>query len=153
MNGVRAIVLAAGKGTRMKSARPKMLHALCGRPMLWYVLRALHDAAVTALGLPAVLKTAGFGYDGKGQRLLRTAGDVDAAWTELSADTQGEDVDLILEAFVSFESELSVVAARTRNGDFAAYPVVRNEHVNHILPDLKEMAARRLIVREPGNLD
>jgi bifunctional UDP-N-acetylglucosamine pyrophosphorylase/glucosamine-1-phosphate N-acetyltransferase len=49
VNGVRAIVLAAGKGTRMKSARPKMLHALCGRPMLWYVLRALHDAAVTDL--------------------------------------------------------------------------------------------------------
>jgi len=44
---VRAIVLAAGKGTRMKSASPKVLHALCGRPMLWYVLRALLDAAVT----------------------------------------------------------------------------------------------------------
>ncbi len=43
---VRAIVLAAGKGTRMKSATPKVLHALCGRPMLWYVLRALLDANV-----------------------------------------------------------------------------------------------------------
>jgi len=43
---VRAIVLAAGKGTRMKSARPKVLHELCGRPLLWYVLRALHDAGV-----------------------------------------------------------------------------------------------------------
>jgi bifunctional UDP-N-acetylglucosamine pyrophosphorylase/glucosamine-1-phosphate N-acetyltransferase len=43
---VRAIVLAAGKGTRMKSARPKVLHELCGRPMLWHVLRALHDAGV-----------------------------------------------------------------------------------------------------------
>jgi bifunctional UDP-N-acetylglucosamine pyrophosphorylase/glucosamine-1-phosphate N-acetyltransferase len=43
---VRAIVLAAGKGTRMKSARPKVLHELCGRPMLWYVLRALHEAGV-----------------------------------------------------------------------------------------------------------
>src|SRR2546423_9226488 len=42
----RAIILAAGKGTRMKSARPKVLHELCGRPMLWYVLRALHDAGV-----------------------------------------------------------------------------------------------------------
>ena len=44
---VRAIVLAAGKGTRMKSARPKVLHELCGRPMLWYVLRALGDAGVS----------------------------------------------------------------------------------------------------------
>ena len=43
---VRAVVLAAGKGTRMKSARPKVLHELCGRPMLWHVLRALHDAGV-----------------------------------------------------------------------------------------------------------
>jgi bifunctional UDP-N-acetylglucosamine pyrophosphorylase / glucosamine-1-phosphate N-acetyltransferase len=43
---VRAVVLAAGKGTRMKSLRPKVLHALCGRPMLWYVLRALRDAGV-----------------------------------------------------------------------------------------------------------
>ncbi len=43
---VRAIVLAAGKGTRMKSARPKVLHELCGRPMLWHVLRALRDAGV-----------------------------------------------------------------------------------------------------------
>lgn len=43
---VRAVVLAAGKGTRMKSARPKVLHELCGRPMLWYPLRALHDAGV-----------------------------------------------------------------------------------------------------------
>jgi len=45
--GVRAVVLAAGKGTRMKSARPKVLHELCGRPMLWWVLRALRDAGVT----------------------------------------------------------------------------------------------------------
>ncbi len=43
---VRAIVLAAGKGTRMKSSRPKMLHELCGRPMLWYALRALHEAGI-----------------------------------------------------------------------------------------------------------
>ena len=44
---VRAVVLAAGKGTRMKSGRPKMLHEVCGRPMLWYVLRALHEAGVS----------------------------------------------------------------------------------------------------------
>ncbi len=49
MSRVRAVVLAAGKGTRMKSARPKVLHELCGRPMLWYVLRALRDAGVDEL--------------------------------------------------------------------------------------------------------
>jgi bifunctional UDP-N-acetylglucosamine pyrophosphorylase/glucosamine-1-phosphate N-acetyltransferase len=46
---VRAIVMAAGKGTRMKSARPKVLHELCGRPMLWHVLRALRDANVVEI--------------------------------------------------------------------------------------------------------
>ncbi|MBD5606849.1 MAG: NTP transferase domain-containing protein, partial [Candidatus Eremiobacteraeota bacterium] len=44
---MRAVVLAAGKGTRMKSARPKVLHELCGRPRLWWVLRALRDAGVS----------------------------------------------------------------------------------------------------------
>src|SRR6202030_2284626 len=48
-SGVRAVVLAAGKGTRMKSARPKVLHPLCGRAMLWYVVRALRDAGVTEI--------------------------------------------------------------------------------------------------------
>ena len=45
-DAVRAVVLAAGKGTRMRSSRPKMLHEFCGRPMLWYALRALHEAGV-----------------------------------------------------------------------------------------------------------
>ena len=48
---VRAVVLAAGKGTRMKSARPKMLHRLCGRSLLWYVLRALADAGVDGVAI------------------------------------------------------------------------------------------------------
>ena len=46
---IRAIVLAAGKGTRMKSARSKVLHEICGRPMLWYVVHALRDAGVTEI--------------------------------------------------------------------------------------------------------
>ena len=48
---LRAVVLAAGKGTRMKSALPKVLHAICGRPMLWHVLRALHDVEVSEVVL------------------------------------------------------------------------------------------------------
>lgn len=48
---LRAIVLAAGKGTRMKSARPKVLHEICGRPMLWYVLRSLRDAGIDEIVL------------------------------------------------------------------------------------------------------
>lgn len=51
MSNVRAIVLAAGKGTRMKSTRPKVLHEVCGRPMLWHVLKALHEVAVSEVVL------------------------------------------------------------------------------------------------------
>ncbi len=84
-------------------------------------------AAAAALGLPAVLKTAGFGYDGKGQTMLRTAADVEAAIA--SGITQ----ELVLEAFVDFERELSVIAARGLDGAFAHWGVVENSHHRHIL--------------------
>ena len=83
------------------------------------------------LGLPGVLKTAGFGYDGKGQRILRTVADLSPAWRDLTGDTSNPS--LIFEAFVAFERELSVVAARGQDGAFAAFPAVANEHANHIL--------------------
>lgn len=76
---------------------------------------------------PGVLKTAGFGYDGKGQRLIRTPEDADAAWAALGNSP------CLLEAFVDFECELSVVAARGIEGAFAHYGPVRNEHSRHIL--------------------
>jgi len=84
-------------------------------------------AAVAALGLPAVLKTAGFGYDGKGQAVIRRPEDVTSAWEAIGA------VPAVLEAFVSFERELSVVAARGVDGSFAHWGVLENEHRNHIL--------------------
>ena len=87
-------------------------------------------AAVAAIGLPAVLKTAGFGYDGKGQRIVSTPQELAAAYTELTA---GEAVPLILEAFVTYAFEMSVVAARGTGGTFVAYPPVRNDHSHHIL--------------------
>jgi 5-(carboxyamino)imidazole ribonucleotide synthase len=86
----------------------------------------LHDA-VAALGLPAVLKTRGGGYDGKGQAVLRAPADVDAAWSELGG------VPLILEAFVPFARELSIVAVRATDGEVLAWPVVENEHRGGIL--------------------
>ena len=91
--------------------------------------RAELDAALLAVGLPAVLKTAGFGYDGKGQRMIRTPEMALSAWEELSAGG----VPCILEGFVSFSCEASVVAERGTDGSFAAYPLVRNDHANHIL--------------------
>lgn len=85
------------------------------------------EAAAAALGLPAVLKTAGYGYDGKGQVKLGTAADLPKAWAQVGG------VELIYEAFVSFEKELSVVAARSTQGEFAAFPVFENRHSRHIL--------------------
>jgi 5-(carboxyamino)imidazole ribonucleotide synthase len=85
------------------------------------------ETAVKELGLPAVLKTSRMGYDGKGQWTLRTADDVSKAKAELP---QGA---LILERFVPFRRELSVLAVRSRNGETAFYPLVENHHRGGIL--------------------
>jgi len=89
--------------------------------------RASLDRAVAALGLPAVLKTRRDGYDGKGQALLRTPGDLAPAWTALGGRP------LILERFVPFVRELSVVAVRALDGDQVFYPLVENHHRGGIL--------------------
>lgn len=83
--------------------------------------------AASELGLPAVLKTASFGYDGKGQSKLDRNSDLAAAFQGL-AGAEG-----IYEAFVDFEKEVSVVAARTQDGQFEAFPVFENTHAHHIL--------------------
>jgi len=83
--------------------------------------------AVEAIGTPSVLKTRRFGYDGKGQRLVRAAGEAEEAWRELARQPA------VLEAFVPFTRELSVVAVRGREGAVVAYPLVENEHGEGIL--------------------
>lgn len=80
------------------------------------------DAAVVEIGLPAVLKTRTLGYDGKGQKVLRQTGDVTGAFTELGS------VPLVLEGFVDFDHEVSVIAVRGRDGETRVWPLVRNEH-------------------------
>ena len=85
------------------------------------------EAAIEALGLPAVLKTTRLGYDGKGQRVLRDAADAAAAFAEL------EPKPLVLEAFVPFEQEISVVVARNAQGEVRAYDAAENVHRHHIL--------------------
>ena len=79
------------------------------------------------LGFPCVLKTAGFGYDGKGQTKLASPEDIEPAFAALKG------TDGVLEAFVDFEKEVSVVCARGRGGEFVHYGVIGNEHANHIL--------------------
>src|SRR5690606_30478104 len=89
--------------------------------------------AVARIGAPCILKTRRLGYDGKGQHRIRSsdAAAIDAAWDALGA--QAEKVGLILEAFVPFQRELSVVAVRGRDGEFRAWPLTENWHVDGVL--------------------
>lgn len=89
--------------------------------------RADLQRAVQALGLPAVLKTRRLGYDGKGQRLLRNAQSVEAAWDDLG------NAPLLVESFVPFDFEVSLLAVRGRDGSSAHYPLVENQHRDGIL--------------------
>jgi 5-(carboxyamino)imidazole ribonucleotide synthase len=89
--------------------------------------RASLDAAIGELGLPAVCKTRRGGYDGKGQALLRGPADVDAAWRDLGG------VPLILEGFVPFQRELSIIGVRDATGDIRCWPAVENHHADGIL--------------------
>jgi len=83
--------------------------------------------AVKKLGLPAVLKTRRFGYDGKGQVIIKSEADISDAWAAM------KEAPAILEQFIPFKREVSVIAARSITGETAAYPLIENVHKNHIL--------------------
>lgn len=85
------------------------------------------DAAAARIGLPAVMKTRTLGYDGKGQKVLRSQADVEGAFAELGS------VPCILEGFVPFSGEVSLIAVRARNGETRFYPLVHNTHESGIL--------------------
>ena len=89
------------------------------------------EAAVARLGTPCILKTRRLGYDGKGQFRIKSVADIDAAWDALGA--QVARVGLIVEGFVHFQRELSVVAVRGRDGEFRAWPLTENWHVDGVL--------------------
>ncbi len=95
----------------------------------WRLVESLADLemAVAALGFPAILKTTRLGYDGKGQAMLRGPDDLAAAFAEL------EPKPLVLEGFVDFACEISVIVARGVDGEVAAFDVVENSHRDHIL--------------------
>lgn len=84
-------------------------------------------AAIAKIGLPAVIKTRRFGYDGKGQAIIRAGDDPDQIWEDLATRSA------ILEAFVPFEREISVIAARNAEGQVECFDVTENEHSDHIL--------------------
>jgi len=83
--------------------------------------------ALAEVGCPAILKTAGFGYDGKGQSKIASPDEAEKAFAAMGGQ------EAVLEAFVDFDREVSVVAARGANGEFAHYGVIENEHQRHIL--------------------
>ena len=85
------------------------------------------ESGVAALGLPCVLKTRRLGYDGRGQRVLRKRADVAPAWEALGTTA------LILEGFVNFDREVSIVGARSTRGETRCYPIVTNTHREGIL--------------------
>jgi len=85
------------------------------------------ESAVVATGLPAILKTTRMGYDGKGQAKINTAADLASAFAAMKGQPA------ILESFVRFKSEFSVVCARAADGGFAAFDIAENVHRNHIL--------------------
>jgi 5-(carboxyamino)imidazole ribonucleotide synthase len=89
--------------------------------------KAALDDALAITGFPAVLKTRRFGYDGKGQRVLKSAEEANTAFAELGS------VPLLLEGFVPFERELSLIGARSLDGSVAFYPLVENHHQDGIL--------------------
>jgi len=85
------------------------------------------EHAAARVGFPAVLKIRRLGYDGKGQYRLRSAADLDPAWAALGG------VPLILETWISFEREVSVIAVRAQDGEFRTYPLTQNWHADGIL--------------------
>jgi len=108
----------------------KRLFTMLGIPVAPYAAVATEadlGRAIDALGAPGILKTRRLGYDGKGQARIRRARDARAAFERLAGQP------LVYERFVRFSREVSLVAARGRNGEVASYPLAENEHANGIL--------------------
>lgn len=122
--GVQAL---ATKQDRLDEKRFFQSLGIATAPFAPVSSRAELAAAVATIGLPAVLKTRRDGYDGKGQRVLRTPADLDTAWAALG------DCPLILEGFIAFVRECSLVAVRADTGEIRAWPLVENEHRGGIL--------------------
>jgi 5-(carboxyamino)imidazole ribonucleotide synthase len=111
-------------------AREKVFLAEHGIPTAPFVRAGTLDElweGVARIGPPAVIKTAAFGYDGKGQHKVTTQADVEHIWTAIGRQ------EAVIEKFISLQAEISVIAARGLDGAVAAYPVFENRHRHHIL--------------------
>lgn len=116
--------------TTQQRIREKAFLKRAGLPLTPYrEVRSIEDlrGALGELGTPAVLKSASFGYDGKGQFTIKAADQAEAAW-----DAVGRQ-EAVLEAFIDFACEVSVVAARSGGGEFVHWGAIENQHSRHIL--------------------
>ena len=127
-----APVRPAGQVLHVTQHRLREKSYLCEHGFPVTPFRAVRSAeelqtAVRELGCPAVLKTAGWGYDGKGQAKIHSADEAVSAWEQLGTS------EAILEGFVDFRLEVSVIGARGIDGGFANFGLLENSHSNHIL--------------------
>ena len=116
--------------TTQQRAREKTFLADRGFPTTPFARASSLDElwiAIAQIGTPAVIKTAAFGYDGKGQHRLTTPADAEHIWNAIGHQ------EAIVEKFISLQAEISVVAARALDGQVMAYPPFENRHHNHIL--------------------
>ena len=116
--------------TAQQRAREKTFLADRGVPTAPFAPAATLDElwdAVARVGTPAVIKTAAFGYDGKGQHKIATPADVEHIWTALGHQAA------VVEKFINLQAEISIVAARGVDGEVATFPPFENRHRNHIL--------------------
>jgi 5-(carboxyamino)imidazole ribonucleotide synthase len=106
----------------------RFVEGVGGAPARWAPVdsRASLDAALAEIGTPAVLKTARFGYDGKGQVRINHPSEAEAAWDSIRGPA-------VLEAFVSFTHEFSIILVRGQDGQMVSYPPPWNQHVDAIL--------------------
>jgi 5-(carboxyamino)imidazole ribonucleotide synthase len=116
--------------TTQQRIREKTFLADRGIPTAAFAAAATLDElwdAVAVVGTPAVIKTAAFGYDGKGQHKIASPADVEHVWTAIGHQ------EAVVEKFISLQAEISIVAARGADRSVALYPPFENRHQNHIL--------------------
>lgn len=111
-----------------RAAEKSFVEKLGGRPARWAAVdnRAALETAIEEIGVPAILKTTRMGYDGKGQARIMDRADADAAWEAVGGPA-------VLEAFVPFTHEFSIILVRGHDGSMVSYPPAWNQHVDGIL--------------------
>ena len=122
--GVKSLAVAQDRGTEKQ-----FIEGSGARVAAWHPIASLADVrdAVARLGLPIVLKTRRYGYDGKGQAWIRSAGEAEAAWAAIGGEPA------IAEKGITFDAEYSVILARAADGAYACWDSPRNEHRDGIL--------------------